>query len=263
MRKCKTQLSMDKSAEQIASAKGVQPSLPSLEQIPTILWDSAIEAFIQAILISILGTVAIEIAGAICGEMIPSAPPLFTHKQTAEADPEAKAPTRWNVGSSFLEHRFGILFFLLFALKVWSRVIGHGSLTDLANSCPSHAQRIGRHIAENWFGLIVANAFGALVSAIVVVWVQQFSSWYWIRHFLLDAVLANIRGLANQIFGTSGSNTIASWFSWYGENQLKLTFWAFYIAAICDDLGIPNLKTLGRWCWARMRKSLNRQTCHG
>ena len=254
---------MDKPAAEISSEKRVLAQAPSLDRLPSILWESAVEAFVQAIIISILGTVAIEIAGGICHEMTPSAPPLFSHKPVAEAEPEAQAPTHLNIGSSFLEHKFGILFFLLFGLKVWSQMTGRAFLTDPANGSPTHAQRIGKHLAENWFGLIVKNAFGALVSAIVVVWVQQFSAWYWIRHLLLDSALSTIKAFFTQVFGVTGSNAIGSWFSWYGENQLKLTFWAFYIAAICDDLGIPNFKTLGRWCWARMRKRLDAQTCHG
>ena len=257
------QLSMDKPVMETFSEKRVQASPPSLERIPSILWESAVEAFVQAIVITVLGTVAIEIAGSIWHEMTPSAPPLFSHQPLAEAQPGVNAPSHWNFGSSFLQHKFGILFFLLFALKVWSQITGRGLLADPANGSPTHAQQIRRHLAENWFGLIVKNAFGALVSAIVVVWVQQFTAWYWIRHLLLDSALSNIKALLTQIFGATGSNAIGSWFSWYGENQLKLTFWAFYIAAICDDLGIPNLKTLGRWCWSRVRKRLDRQTCHG
>jgi hypothetical protein len=255
---------MDKPAVEITSEKQVQGLPPaSLERLPSILWDSAIGAFVQAILITVLGTIAIEIAGGIWHEMTPSAPPLFSHKPLAEAEPAATASNHWNVGSSFLQHKFGILFFLLFSLKVWSQMTGRSVLADPANGSPTHAQRIAKELSENWFGLVVKNAFVALVSAIVVVWVQQFSAWYWIRHLLLDSALSNLKAFFTQIFGATGANAIDSWFSWYGENQLKLTFWAFYIAAICDDLGIPNLKTLGRWCWARMRKRVDRQTCHG
>src|SRR5262249_15753681 len=150
-----------------------------------------------------------------------------------------------------------------FALKVWAQITARGFQAEQGNGCSTHAQRIGKHLSENWFGLIVGNAFGALISAMVVVWVQQFSTWYWILHLLLDSIASSGHTVGTAVFGNNGANAIGSWFGWYGENQLKLTFWAFYFAAICDDLGIPNLKTLGRWCWMRLRKHLEKQACHG
>jgi hypothetical protein len=252
-------LTMDEPVVNASSGKGVQPPPLDLSRIPAMLWESAVEAFIQAIVISVLGTVAIEIAGGIWHEMTPSMPRGLAHQPLAEA---AGAP-RWNVWSSFQNHRFGIIFFALFALKAWAQIVGRDSASEEATGRGAHARRIVKQVSENWFRLIVGNAFGALISAIVVVWVQQFTAWYWVRHLLLDSVSSAIHSVASHVFGAGGASAIGDWFSWYGENQLKLTFWAFYIAAICDDLGIPNLKTLGRWCWGRMRKHLEKQACHG
>jgi hypothetical protein len=43
------------------------------------------------------------------------------------------------------------------------------------------------------------------------------------------------------------------WWSWYDQNQLKFNFWLIYLAAVCDDFGIPNLKSLVRWGWRKWR----------
>jgi hypothetical protein len=55
-----------------------------------------------------------------------------------------------------------------------------------------------------------------------------------------------------------GTDLLASWGSWYADNQFKFTFWLFYSAAICDGLGVPNYKTLGRMLWQRCVRRWNR-----
>jgi hypothetical protein len=47
---------------------------------------------------------------------------------------------------------------------------------------------------------------------------------------------------------------LGQWFSWYGDNQMKLNFWIIYLAGAFDDLGVPNYKTLARWAWRRYKK---------
>ena len=223
------------------------------------IWNVGIESFVQAIVISVLGTIAVDVASGIWREMTPSVPAAFAHAPV----PQGESSSRWNLWSSFQQHRFGILFCLLFVLKAWGRSSGQSALSADKNGRSSRFDRIGRQLSENWFGLIVGNAFGALISAMVLVWVQQFSFWHWVRRFLFDSLSSSIHEISVHIFGSGNVGAIGSWFAWYGNNQLKLTFWAFYFAAICDDLGIPNLKTFGRWWWRRLRKRAENQSCCG
>ena len=84
-------------------------------------------------------------------------------------------------------------------------------------------------------------------------WVQCFS---WVQ-LMVDQVLGligiTIHQLTQDVFGARVSWTVDAWLSWYHQNQLRLTFWGFYFAAICDDLGLPNIKTLGRSLWKRAK----------
>jgi hypothetical protein len=50
-----------------------------------------------------------------------------------------------------------------------------------------------------------------------------------------------------------GAGSVGRWYWWYGQNQAKFLFWLLYSAAICDDLGLPNYKTLIRWGGRRLR----------
>jgi hypothetical protein len=116
-------------------------------------------------------------------------------------------------------------------------------------------ERAGNRLAAEWFGLIVSNAFVAWVSAIVLASVPGFSYtallWGW-----LVTVLAPARSLVESVIGSSATGYFQRWMEWYGENSMKFNFWLLYVAGICDDLGLPNLKTLARYSWRRwMTKS--------
>jgi hypothetical protein len=90
------------------------------------------------------------------------------------------------------------------------------------------------------------------------VWIQQFTFANLVLHWLLESVLASLQSLAHQFLG-GGADTVTAWCSWYVDNQLKFTFWFFYLSAICDDLGIPNFKTLGRGLARVTLKRIRRQ----
>jgi hypothetical protein len=146
-----------------------------------------------------------------------------------------------------------IVFTIIFAVQASGRLFGRPQ----QNAQPgkqSRLQKIGQELSENWYSLIVANAFGAMVGAMILVWVQKFSLsqilWGWILH----SIVPPLHDLAAHIFGASGTDAIGRWFSWYGENQLKFDFWFIYFASVCDDLGLPNVKTLARFAWRRLRK---------
>jgi branched-subunit amino acid ABC-type transport system permease component len=100
----------------------------------------------------------------------------------------------------------------------------------------------------------VGNAFGALISAIVIYLVEMFTGTSFLIKLLLAAILPGVKAIATFIFGASIVNFVGSTLDWYGDNQLRFNFWILYVAAICDDLGLPNLKTLARFLWSRWRK---------
>jgi hypothetical protein len=236
-----------------------QVSPPGSGNIYSVLWDCAVQSFVKAILIWVLGGVAVGIAGGIWKQMTPALPPAIGRSWS----PEAEATSQWNVWSFFLQHRFAIIFSTLFGLKLWSILVRNGRSSIVATAQPNHMLRIGKLLSEDWFSLIVGNAFGALISVMVLAWVQKFSLWYWVQNWVLDSLLSMGRSVANSLLGPSGSSSLSNWFRWYGENRLKLIFWIFYLAAICDDMGIPNVKTFGRWSWRRFRRGAPNRKCYG
>jgi hypothetical protein len=106
--------------------------------------------------------------------------------------------------------------------------------------------RMSRRVSSQWFALIVINAFVAAITAFVLYLSSAFSIAQIILHFLIGLLTSVLH------FGHMG------WFGdmadWYGENQFRFTFWLLYSAAICDDLGLPNYKTLMRWMLRRARQ---------
>ena len=117
----------------------------------------------------------------------------------------------------------------------------------------SRLQKIGRHLSEDWFSLIVANAFVAMASAMVLAWAQEFSLIQMVWHWFLESIRPGLHNLAALVLGVARADAIGKLFSWYGDNQLKFNFWIIYVASVCDDLGLPNLKTLARFIWRRVR----------
>lgn len=227
----------------------------SADRVIAILWRSAVESFIRAILVVVFGSIALSMASGIWDEMVPSRPPGFGRQIEAENTPPG-APPPWETW--FGAHRFVIVFGLIFALTAWFRLVRERQQTEEPKA-ESHLNRLTHHVSENWFGLVVGNAFGALISAIVLVWVQRFTFANLVFNWLLESVLSVLQGLAHRLLGAGHAETFDAWFSWYGQNQLKFTFWFFYLSAICDDLGIPNFKTLGRRLARRILKRIKHQ----
>jgi hypothetical protein len=217
----------------------------SFANVPAILWECALDAFIKSILATVFGGIAISLAGIVWHKMAPSAPPGFSPKPEAEA----RSPGTWsNWEATFKRNQFVIVFVVIFGLTLWGRLGSSHQIT-----CPSRLHKIGKQVSEQWFRLIVINAFGAMISAVVVVWAGQFTLTKLLFGWLVHSVVVGVENVVHQLFGARGGDTALAWFNWYGENQLKFTFWFFYLAAICDDLGFPNLKTLGRWLAGRLR----------
>ena len=206
---------------------------------------SATEAFGSALLLWILGGVAISIAGSFAEGMIPSMPPFFAGQQATGSHSARHQDAWWHTvrGGAFV-----CFFAIFFAHSLWVGFHGRGT---------GPGKRLGRilfNLRENWFGLIVGNAISAWVAVLILGIAQDFSLvrmfWQWVWDLLLP-----VFGDAGRfVFGPSKSSSLGDWFSWYNANQTNLTFWFIYIAGAFDDLGVPNFKTLARWAWRRYQK---------
>jgi len=88
--------------------------------------------------------------------------------------------------------------------------------------------------------------------------VLAFANFYnfdkWAINFLMGMVQPVLEQTVQWIFGDSIMTQINAWISWYGQNQAKFTFWVLYLAAIADDMGLPNYKTLVRLIWLYLNK---------
>jgi hypothetical protein len=235
-------------ADTVISTRPVGPAA-----IYDILWNSAWESLVSAFLVTLLGSIALGIVGDLWKEMSPSMPPGFSHQKTPEAETEPSPnPTHLHLPGFIQEHRFPIVYCVIFITTAGVRLrdLFRG---ELAPGRKSRLGKIARRLSEDWFGLIVGNAFGAMVSAMIFVWVTQFSWVQFLIHHLLGAILPSLRDVVSWILGQRAGNWVGSWLDWYSDNQLRFTFWLLYLGSICDDLGVPNLKSLCRWLWRRRK----------
>jgi hypothetical protein len=230
----------DQSETSAVTAPSARPASFS-NKLPTVVLEVAGDAFINAILVLVLGKIAISLVGGIWGDMVPSAPPGFHHQFEAE---DSATPVH-NWFSLSRNQLFLLIFFLIFCLKLWLRLSSRAP-----GNRKSALRKAAGHVYDNWFDLIVFNAFGAMISAMLVVWVQRFSPAQFIIGAVLGAFATALKHFTDAMFGAHRADALISLFSWYGANQLKFTFWLLYLAAICDDLGVPNLKTIAR-AWRR------------
>jgi hypothetical protein len=202
----------------------------------------------MAFVAGILGSIAIGILGGICGKMTPSLPPGLEGHPAVTA-----APARWwHASRSALHHHsFALLFVGLFLAKSALR-LAHYATDQRQRIFAAGALRVSRRISRDWFGLLVKNAFAAFVAVLVLQVIQSFSPTHWLwaaiselGHQILEA--------AARLAGRGPPVLLERWWSWYGENQTKFAFWLLFSAALCDDLGLPNYKTLARRTWKRFR----------
>lgn len=216
------------------------------DAIATILWESFWNALIRAFLVQVLGGVAISLLGDVFRQMEPSLPPVFNRKPAAEAAP----PPTSHAVRTFLAHDhfwliFGIIFLAITATRLarYSRNQGHRTIA-------ARLLQINRRISGRWFSLFVLNALTAWISTLIVIALQRFS-WTQILWVSISAILQPVfQAVASLI---PGSGSFGRWYSWYAQNQAKFLFWLLYSAAICDDLGLPNYKTLIRWGGRRLK----------
>jgi len=212
-----------------------------MRSAPDVIFDSVMEAFYSALMVWILGGVAISIAGSFAGDMVPSLPPLFAGQSPAGTH---HGPLH-DAGREAVRNGALVFFFAIFFVhSLWRGF--HGE----AMGRRGRLARIVASLRENWFSLIVGNAISAWVAVLVFKIAQDVSLWHW----LWDAFLSAFGDLARNFLGPSTSTSLGVWFSWYNDNQAKLTFWVIYFGGAFDDLGVPNFKTLARWGWRRFQK---------
>ncbi len=208
-----------------------------------IIWESAVEAAGGAFVVWILGGVALSIAGAFAGDMIPSAPPF--HRGGVHP---------W-FGQHWLHslkgHSLVFLFAAFFAHSLW---IGFRARRGVEVGALKRLEYMLLKLRKDWFRMIVGNAIGAWVGAVILVWASGFSLTQIVWHWLMGLIFSAVHGLGGATLGDGRWSRIEEWFDWYGANQMKLNFWFLYIAGICDDLGLPNFKALLRWLWRRWKR---------
>jgi hypothetical protein len=212
----------------------------------TILWDCAWEALILAFLVQLFGNIAVRMVGNVWSRMTPSLPPGLASELGVKSD---ASPTF----SFSSRDRLALIFVLLFVGLAAGRLMRYSRNQERRNAA-AWLTRITRRVSAEWFGIVVINAIIASVMVPVLQITSQFTLtkvlWNLLgglvqpviqaaAGFLPDGPVAVIKGLAN----------------WVSANQLKFSFWLLYSAAICDDLGLPNYKTLGRSLSRRFKRS--------
>jgi hypothetical protein len=212
----------------------------------SLLWNSAWEALILAFMIQILGGVAFAMMGNVWGRMTPTLP--------GEPKLETSSPSNptFHFGA---RERFILIFAVVFAgmafgrLMKFSRTASHRSVADLGG-------RLWQRASEEWFQLVVVNAFIASILVSVLHVTNQTAPLKLLWGFIAGLVQPLIGVLTNLLPQGLASFT-KGLLAWFDANQLKFSFWLLYSAAICDDLGLPNYKALTRWLWRRLKRTRN------
>jgi hypothetical protein len=225
-----------------------RPTLDA-EFIGEVLWESAWSALIRAFLVQLLGGVALSILADVFREMAPSLPPIG-----AKLSPEASSSVLPGVWRFLVHNSFGLIFSALFLAIAAGRFTSYFRHPRYRRAA-AFLLRLDRRISGHWFKLFVWNAFGAWISTMMLIVVQNLSWAHWIWIWITE--------LLHPLFQTiertfPGGGLLGRWYSWYGLNQVKFLFWLLYSAAICDDLGLPNYKTFLRLAGHRLRNVLTR-----
>jgi hypothetical protein len=202
--------------------------------------DCAISAAVNAFVIVLLGQIALGIVSGVVGRMIPSALPGFE----GGAGYVSKPGVWWNALFSL---RFKIIYAAVFLVCLRQK-LASASPVPSTNGREPRWQRIGQQFAENWFGSLIGNAFLAMGLAMALAHIPDFSFWKWAWRWFVSVT-------PTPAWLDDGPLTwLNPWLGWYDQNKVKFNFWLIYFAAVCDDFGIPNFKTLARWLWRRWKK---------
>ncbi|HEY3855658.1 MAG TPA: hypothetical protein VGO67_14815 [Verrucomicrobiae bacterium] len=205
-----------------------------------VIWDSAVEAASSAFVVCILGGVAFSIAGAFAGGMIPSRPPFFAGRHQPEI---AHSSSVGDWLHSLKGHAFAFLFAVFFAHSLW---IGFRRFDE--RGAGKRLVFILSKLREDWFGLIVGNAIGAWVGAVILVWASGFSMTQMIWHRSIVMIFSCVQSLAVSVLGHREWSRVEDLISWYNTNQIKLNFWFLYFAGCAMILDFPISKSWSVGC---------------
>ncbi len=236
--------------EQLAASQPVRrsrnPRKLTLSRVTDILWDSAVEALILGFIVVIFGSVVFDFVSGLWRDMTPSLPPGLGSEPKLEAEGSL-------LNFSFLrEHRNALIFLVLFCGITAGRLVKY-SRSDDQRRAVVWAKRACRRICDQWFSLIVINAFLTVIAVMIIQLTQQFTLTAFLWHILGDLVTAVIQAVA-KLFSADAVEYTKNLAAWYRINQPRFLFWLLYTAAVCDDLGLPNYKTLGKFLWRRFFK---------
>jgi hypothetical protein len=233
------------------TAKPEQAKVPpklSAGRASEILWNSIFEAFLLSIMIMILGGLGLSMSAGIWQQMIPASPPLTPVLEAASPAPSSQSIRLFGF---FEDHKFAIIYGFTYAGLVLFQLARYSSSAK-ERLIVRGLRRITRKISDNWFELTFFNAIGAMIGAVVLTAAQQFSLVQIVVHVLLGWLQPVIYQIADLFFNAYQIATVQGLIHWYDANQMKFAFWALYISAVLDDLGLPNLKTIVRRCWTWM-----------
>ena len=232
----------------LAPPSGKQATKPlTFSKATGLVWESACEAAILAFLVLIFGSMAFGIVSGIWREMTPALPPLMTSDPNLEAEPTSK----FDFGF-FHQHRYALIFAAMFVGITAGRLLKYTG-TPRQQHAAAWVHKAFRRLSEQWFQLIVINAIMALAGVTIWQATQQVSFLHLLWSIFRDSILAVIHLIAS-VFPATVVNAVEIQAAWYKANELKFIFWLLYIAAICDDLGLPNYKTVGRYLARRLFK---------
>jgi len=229
------------------SASSIKPA-----EIPGIVLECAFNAVAQGFIVLVLGGIAVSILGGLLHDKIPSAPPGLG----GSINPGAVTAAAWHSVSGVAKaNRLWIISAIFFAQAMWIRFYPQSDKKSSSRA----AKRLSHAFSElssNWFSLLIGNAFVASVTAVLVVFAGNFSVTKILLHTFLGGFVDWLTRLGGAVIGTGPMHMIHGQWSWFLANQFKFTFWLLFLGAMLDDLGLPNFKTLGRWLWRRLRRSV-------
>ena len=208
-----------------------------------------IEALLNSLLLLFLGGIAVNIVGGMLQGMAPALPPGMDDSVVLGQGTALFQPA----GSWLVAHKFMLVFLLVASATLIARFTRRNQPGVPAGPA-SRTRKIVQRFSEQWFELIVVNAFVALGIATALAWMQRFSYTSMLYDWFVEPMVGTIRLGVAYVLGERTALTLENWFAWYGVNQFKFTFWFLYLASICDDLGVPNIKTLARYIWRRIEK---------
>lgn len=212
-----------------------------------ILWESAWSALVLAFLAQLFGSIVVSVVGWMWHDMIPSMPPGMEHKPGLEAERGT-----WDF-SWFQQHRFALLFAVFFLVESATRLARHGG-NERQRKAAAVVRRLQRRVSAEWFTVLIVNAFTAFVAVMVIQITQQFTWTALVWSVVGDAIQSLAHMVASALPGGGLLRQLGAFFNWYQENQFKFLFWFLYAAGICDDIGLPNFKTLARYLWRRWQQ---------